>query len=102
MSRLDKLTKLLDADPADAFLLYGIAQEHATLGDHDAACGFYTRCLAADPAYLYAYYHKAVSQSEAGDAVGAAATLKAGIDRATAAGDAKALGELRVLLDSLE
>lgn len=101
MSRLDKLNRLLDADPNDAFVLYGIAQEYAKLGEHPRAAEFYDRCLASDPNYLYAYYHKAVSQNEDGDAAGAQATLTLGVTRAKAAGDAKALSELQGFLDSL-
>ena len=34
MSRLDKLLKMLEAEPNDAFVLYGIAQEHANAERH--------------------------------------------------------------------
>jgi tetratricopeptide (TPR) repeat protein len=102
MSRLDKLNRMLQADPGDAFVLYAIAQEHAREGRHGVAIEFYDRCLTADPAYLYAYYHKAVSQREAGDPPGARATLTRGIEAAKAAGDLKALREAQALLDSLD
>lgn len=100
-TRLEQLTKLLALDPADAFVLYGLAQEHAKLGDHAAAVGFYDRCLAADPAYCYAYYHKARSQQAAGDLPGARATVLAGITAAHRAGDSKAAGELSTLQTEL-
>jgi len=102
MSRLDKLNKMLEADPADAFVLYGIAQEHARAARHAEAVGFFDRCLAADPAYSYAYYHKAVSQRETGDVAGAVRTLHAGIAAAAKSGDTKARGEMEGLLESLE
>jgi len=101
MSRLEKLSKLLNADPNDAFVLYGIAQEHAKAGDHKEACEFYDRCLASDPTYLYAYYHKAVVQRDENETAAAEKTLNDGIARAKTAGDAKALSELSSLLDSL-
>jgi tetratricopeptide (TPR) repeat protein len=102
MSRLDKLNKMLEADPGDAFVLYGIAQEHARVGRHDEAIAFYGRCLAADPAYCYAYYHRALSQREAGDTAGAIATLRAGIEAAIRSGDVKARGEMEGLMETLE
>ncbi len=101
MSRLQKLTRLLEADPNDPFVLYGIAQEHAAGGDHAQAIAFYDRCLAADPSYCYAYFHKARSQQALGDDAAAAETARAGIKAAQAAGDAQALGELSGLLDEL-
>lgn len=103
-SRLDKLMKILDADPSDAFVLYGIAQEHARAGgpeEQAKAVEFYDRCLAADPAYCYAYYHKAVSLQALGRVDEAKATLTAGEDAAKKAGDAKALGEISGFLAAL-
>jgi tetratricopeptide (TPR) repeat protein len=101
MSRIPKLMALLESSPADADVMYMLAQEHAGAGDDDAAMGWYDRCLAADPGYLYAYFHKAEAMQRTGDTPGAAACAKAGLDRAKAAGDGKAVSELAALLDEL-
>lgn len=101
MSRLDQLLKLLAAEPDDPFVLYGIAQEHAKAERHHDAVSFYDRCLAADPTYLYGYYHKAVSLIDLGDHAAARQTLDTGITAARVARDSKALNELTALLDSL-
>jgi tetratricopeptide (TPR) repeat protein len=101
MSRLDKLLKMLDAEPNDAFVLYAIAQEHTSAERHAQAIEFYDRCLAADRSYLYAFYHKAVSQKELGDIAGAQGTLALGLKAAREARDAKAQSEMQTLLDSL-
>ncbi len=82
-------------------MLYGIAQQHATAGHYTEAIGFYDRCLAADPAYCYAYFHKARAQQALGAIAEAIATAKAGEVAARAAGDGKAGGELASLLDEL-
>lgn len=95
--RLAKLQRLLDVDPTDPFVLYGIAQEHAKGGDQTRAIEFYDRTLAADPGYLYAYFHKARAQQADGEIAAARATVQAGIHAAHRAGDAKALGELSTL-----
>lgn len=95
--RLDKLNSLLAIDPTDPFILYGLAQEHAKLADHARAIGFYDRCLAADPNYCYAYYHKARSQQAVDDLAGARATVQAGMIAAHKAGDAHAASELSTL-----
>jgi tetratricopeptide (TPR) repeat protein len=100
-SRLDRLTKLLEQDPSDPFVLYGIAQEHAAAGRTAEAVAFFDRCLAADPAYLYAYYHKARAQQSAGVDEAARATAQAGLSAARAAADSKALSELSAFLDEL-
>lgn len=102
--RLSRLAAMLEADPNDAFVLYGLAQEHARQGTadgHARAVGYYDRCIAADPAYHYAYYHKAVSQIALDDNAGAAATLRAGLAAARAAREHKAVGELSALLDQI-
>lgn len=100
--RLIKLEKLLALDPSDAFVLYGIAQEHAKAGDLAQATAFFDRCLTIDPNYLYAYYHKAKLQADHEHIQEAAATLRTGIVKARALSDAKALNELNALLDTLE
>lgn len=99
--RLAQLTKLLSADPADTFILYGLATEYAKLGQLDHAITHFDRCLAVDPDYLYAYYHKAKLLSEHDRLPEAIAALNTGISRAKAARDAKALSEMSALLDEL-
>lgn len=92
--RLAKLFKLLALDEQDTFVLYGIAQEHAKLGDHAQAVMWFDKTLAIDPQYCYAYYHKARSQQAAGDLAAARQTVLAGVQAAHRAGDGKALSEL--------
>ncbi len=102
MSRIAQLEKLLAMDANDTFVLYGLAQEHAKAGNHAAAVVWYDRCLAVDPAYCYAYFHKARSQQALEDLVGAVGTLKAGQAASKQAGDNKALSEISGYLDEIE
>src|SRR5215813_9786233 len=99
MARLAKLTRLLEADPNDPFVLYGIAQEHALAGRTAEAVTFYDRCIAADPSY--SYFHKARALEAAGQGAAAMDAARAGVAAAKSAGDAKALNELSGLVDSL-
>lgn len=101
MSRLEKLTKLLAADPGDAFVLYALAQEHASAGDGPKAVEFFDRCIAADPKHAYAHYHKAKVLDDLGDRAGALAAIARGLEAAKAGGDSKATNELSSLLDEL-
>lgn len=98
MPSIAQLEKLLSADPHDAFVLYGLALEHAKAGRYELALGFFDRSLASDPASGYAYYHKARALSAMGRREDAARTIHAGIEAAERAGDAHAAGELRALL----
>ena len=101
MPSIAQLEKLLAANPNDAFLLYGMAQEHAKSGNHALAIEWYDRCLKADPGYCYAYFHKARTQADAGKTADAVATLKAGAAAAKRACDAHAASEIAAYLDEL-
>lgn len=100
--RLATLRKLLDAEPGDGFLLYGIAQELHKLGRHDEAAGFYDRAIEVDPKECYAFFHKAKALEQAGRRDEAAAALRAGLARARAVGDRKAASEIEGYLDEFE
>jgi tetratricopeptide (TPR) repeat protein len=99
--RLAQLLALLESDPEDAFCLYGVAQEHASRGDHDAAVGWYERAAAADPADGYIHYHRARSLEALDRRDDAIAAVRAGLDAAARGGDAHARAELSALLDEL-
>ncbi len=102
MERLAKLLSMHESNPDDADLPYMIAQEHANADDHRSAVEWYDRCLGVDPAYLYAYFHKARSLEALGDADGAADVARAGLARPECAANAKATSELQGLLDLLD
>jgi tetratricopeptide (TPR) repeat protein len=102
MPSLEQLHALLAADPSDPFVLYGLAQEHARRKEYAPALEFYDRCLAADPSYCYAYFHKARAQEALNRPADAAATLREGQRAAKAAGDAHALAEISGYLDEIE
>jgi len=97
MPSIEQLSRLLEREPNDPFLLYGIAQEHAKAGNAAAAIEHFDRCLAADPAYCYAYYHKAKVLIGAGRQAEARTVIDAGKMVATKAGDSHARGELLAL-----
>ncbi|MHC5023954.1 MAG: tetratricopeptide repeat protein [Planctomycetota bacterium] len=100
--RIEQLEALLQSEPDDVFCLYGLAMEYARAGDAAAAIRFFDRALAADPDYLYAYYHKARCLMDADDPAAARHALESGIARADAGQDAHAADELRALLDELD
>src|SRR5438309_9561491 len=102
MPSIPSLLKLLETDPNDPFLLYGLAQEYAKAGDTTRALEFYDKCLAADPAYCYAYYHKARAQLGTGERDAAVATIRDGMTAAKKAGDGHAASELSASRDEVD
>ncbi len=100
--RLQQLTKLLDADPGDPFLTYGIAMEHGKADRLDEAIDWLDRTLTIDPKYCYAYYQKAKMLDARGDTDLAKAVLDEGMGAATAAGDAHAREEMAELRESFD
>ena len=99
--RLRSLLKLFDADPTDAEAAYMIAQEHATASDDHAAVEWFDRALGIDPAFHYAYYHKARALGRLDRAGDALETARDGLGRARAGAHAKASSELAALVEEL-
>ena len=102
MDRIETLLQFLDDDPADPFTRFALAQEHVKRGDDLAGLGYYEGLAADRPDYVGTYYHLAKLYARLGRPADAAATITAGISRATAAGDAHARGELQALLLELD
>ena len=100
--RRAKLETLYAADPADADLPYMIALEHGKADDPEAAVTWLDRAIATNPSHHYAYFQKARMLSELGEDDDARAAADAGIARAAADQNAKALGELQELRAALE
>jgi tetratricopeptide (TPR) repeat protein len=101
MSRLDKLQQLWNADPSDPETAYMIAQEHVAAGGIDASLEWFDNTLRLDPDFAYAYFHKARSLEMLANLEEARATLREGLERARASGNAKAVDEISGYLESL-
>lgn len=99
--RLEQLRNMLEKSPNDAFLRYAMALELKKSGDLAAALSSLDKTLELDGDYLYAYYQRGQIAEELGDVATAKAAYEAGIRRATAKGDMKALGELKTALAGL-
>lgn len=93
---------MLEIDPNDAFCLYGLAHEHAKHGDQELAVEYYQKTIAVDPAYIYAYYHKAKSLEAIDRLDEAVATLRVGLAHAGEAKDEKAMREISEYLGLLD
>jgi tetratricopeptide (TPR) repeat protein len=99
--RLEKLQQLLDRDPTDPFLLYGIGLEHKKLGDADKAMEYLRRVIEVDPGYCYAYFQIGQVCESSGQVDVARATYQQGIEAARKKGDAHAESEIQGALEML-
>ena len=100
-SKLPQLHSLLEKQPNDPFLLYGIAMEHKKLHEHDKAIEFLDRCIGSDANYCYAYFQRGQVCEMTGDIDAARQSYENGIVAAKRAGDAHAQGEIEGALQML-
>ena len=100
--RLEKLQKMLEREPNDTFLIYGLALEHKKLGDQARAIELLDRVIALDPGYCYAYHQKGLAFESTGDTESARSAYRAGIEAAKRKGDAHAQGEIEAALSMIE
>ena len=100
--RLDQLFKMLEKQPQDTFLLYGIGMEYRKLKAAEKAIEYFDRVLGVDSAYCYAYFQKGQVYEQMGRNDQARGSYYQGIAAARKAGDAHAQGELEAALSMLE
>lgn len=102
MNRLEKLQKMLAADPNDPFLRYGVALEYKSLGDPRQAIQSLEQLQTDSPDYVPTYYILAELYSAIGEREKAILTARLGIDYAIKSGDVHAASELRAALEEFE
>lgn len=102
MPTVEQLKSLLEKEPDDVFLNFGLAMALRSQGSMEEALAAFDRTIGLDSDYVAAYFHKAQLQSQLGDVEAARATLESGIERAAATGDEHARGEMAEYLDGLE
>jgi hypothetical protein len=104
---MEQIEAMLAEDPDDAFLCYGLAMEHASLGD-DAGCVVVLRDLIARSAaapYVPAYLQAGQALVRLDRIDEACAVLRDGIAVASRVGTGDAIharGEMQGLLASIE
>ncbi len=105
--RMEQILAMLAEEPNDAFLRYGLAMEHASLGDDEAAAKHLLELIALDPAdpYIPAFLMAGQILVRLERESEAVAVLKQGLAAATKAGTPQALhahGEMQGLLATIE
>jgi tetratricopeptide (TPR) repeat protein len=100
--RLEKLKGMLEKQPGDAFLLYGVGLELKKLGQLEEAMGYLDRVTGVDRNYCYAYHQKGLIFEAQGDVEGAKKAYRDGIEAAVRSGDGHAKGEIEGALAMVE
>jgi tetratricopeptide (TPR) repeat protein len=97
--RMLQLQKMLEREPDDTFLLYGLALEHKKAKELDQALDYLARVIAHDPGYCYAYHQRGLIHEMRGDLPAARLAYKDGVIAAIEKGDAHAQGEISAALE---
>ena len=92
---------MLQRQPGDPFLLYGVAMEHKKAGRAAEALDYFAQVLRRDPNYCYAYYQQAQVHESLGDADAARRSLREGLEAAARSGDEHARSEIETALAAL-
>jgi tetratricopeptide (TPR) repeat protein len=99
--RLVQLLAMLEKEPNDPFLLYGIAMEYKKQNNLITALEYFSRTLSADAGYCYAYFQMGQVNESTGDIAAAKKAYNDGIIAARKKGDAHAESEISGALDML-
>jgi tetratricopeptide (TPR) repeat protein len=99
MDRKEFIKKEINLDPEDPFNYYLLAIECQKEGAIEEAFGLYTKLLTDFPDYIASYYTYANALLEEEQENKAEEIIKQGIEMAEKKGDAKALKELKQLLE---
>ena len=101
MDRLAALRDLLEADPNNHFVRYGLAQELVKAGEDMAAIGEFRRILGENADYQAAYYHAGKALERLGRLDEARDVYRRGIETSNRTGDQHARSELEAALDEV-
>lgn len=101
MSRLDQIQKMLQKEPGDVFLNFGLAMEYVKAGRTDDAVAQFKHVTELDPKYIPAYFQQGNALVAAGRLHDASAILREGIEVAESIGDHHAAGEMGEVLATL-
>jgi len=100
--RLNSLLKLIEKDPDDSFLLYGIALEHLSTGNYEEAEKYLSSIIKKDPDYVPAYMQLAQVYENLNLIDKAKNIYKEGIEIARKNNDSHAADEMEDFLNELK
>jgi len=101
MDKLAALNEILQLDPSNAFARYGLAMEHLSQGNNDAALAEFAACIEHNPDYVPAHQMAAQTLAKTGRTEEALERLHAGIAAANRTNNQHALAEMEALREEL-
>ncbi len=101
-TKLDKLKDLVEKNPAEAFVRYGLALEYRTLGLEESARDCFEQLIEENPDYVPTYLQFGQLLIELGEDDRAREVLRRGVEVARQQEDVKASSELSEALEELE
>ena len=102
MDAAERFEALLAAGKDNALLRFSLGMQYLQAGDAARAAEHLKRAVAHDPDYSAAWKLLGKALAQGGDAAGAAAAYRDGIDAAGRKGDKQAAKEMTVFLRRLE
>lgn len=101
MDRIVALQGMLEADPTNDFVRYGLAQEFVKRGEDRRAVEEFRHILDANADYQAAYYHAGKALERLGRVGEAKATYLRGIEASHRTGNSHARSELEAALEEV-
>ena len=101
MDRLAALQGILESDPSNHFVRYGLAQEYVKAGEDLKALEEFERILRENSEYQAAYYHAGKALERLGRPEEARTIYRQGIKASHRTGDLHARSELEVALSEV-
>ena len=101
-SRIDEIKEIVALAPGDPFPLYGLAMEYRNSGDFAEAAATFARLAERFPDYVPQYLmHGQLLANDLKNRAEAMRVLNLGLDKARAARNHHAQGEIQSLLDRI-
>jgi len=101
MDKIAALNEILSLDPANAFARYGLALEHVSHGNPEAALAEFATCIEHNPDYVPAYQMSAQTLIKLGRTEVALSRLHEGIAAANRTRNQHALAEMEAMREEL-
>lgn len=101
MSRLEQIRVMLESEPDDVFLNFGLAMEFVRESRFDEALDRFDRVVDLDADYLAGHFQRARTLAQVDRIEEAREALNGGIEAARRSGDTHAAGEMAEFLASL-
>jgi cytochrome c-type biogenesis protein CcmH/NrfG len=101
MNKIAALSEILQLDPANAFARYGLAMEHISQGNTNAALTEFSTLIEHNPDYVPGYQMAAQTLAKLGRTEEALDRLHNGIAAANRTGNHHALAEMEALREDI-